>query len=239
MMFPVSEAGIDAPGWYHVIVFGLLVPVLAWRSRARLAARAQGLGDRTSHFKSTAIMLGLFTGLSLIIAMVDRIQLFPEEPMPPLRAVAAGVVMYVLAVAFMRPRWRRAVQQRKPIVSLFMPETPAERSWWIGVSLLAGFGEEITWRGVQVALLTAATGSYVLAGALSAISFGLAHLVQGWKSAGIVAAFGAGFQTLVWLSGSLYVAMAVHVAYDITAGLMYGKLGRELGYAPAQPVTPA
>ncbi len=40
-----------------------------------------------------------------------------------------------------------------------------------------------------------------------------------------------GFHTLVWLAGSLYVAMAVHVAYDITAALNYGRLGRELGYS--------
>jgi membrane protease YdiL (CAAX protease family) len=46
---------------------------------------------------------------------------------------------------------------------------------------------------------------------------------------GIITIFGLGFQGLVWLTGSLYVAMLVHVAYDITAGLMYGKLGRELG----------
>ena len=37
---------------------------------------------------------------------------------------------------------------------------------------------------------------------------------------------------LVWLAGSLYVAMAVHVVYDITAGITYGRLGRELGYVP-------
>ena len=57
--------------------------------------------------------------------------------------------------------------------------------------------------------------------------------MQGWKSAAIIAVFALGFQTIVWLSGSLYVAMAVHVLYDITAGLTYGRLGRELGYSPA------
>jgi hypothetical protein len=40
------------------------------------------------------------------------------------------------------------------------------------------------------------------------------------------------FRTVVWLSGSLYVAMLVHVLYDITAGMAYGRLGRELGYSP-------
>ena len=41
------------------------------------------------------------------------------------------------------------------------------------------------------------------------------------------------------LVGSLYVAMAVHIAYDITAGLSYGRLGKELGYSPEISESPA
>jgi hypothetical protein len=42
------------------------------------------------------------------------------------------------------------------------------------------------------------------------------------------------FQLLVWLAGSLYVAMVVHVAYNITAGLAYCRFRRELESAMAQ-----
>jgi membrane protease YdiL (CAAX protease family) len=68
---------------------------------------------------------------------------------------------------------------------------------------------------------------------LSAVSFGVAHYIQGWKSAAVITVFALGFQGVVWISGSLYVAMLVHVVYDITAGLAYAKLGRESGYTPA------
>jgi membrane protease YdiL (CAAX protease family) len=132
----------------------------------------------------------------------------------------------------MRPRWRRAVEERTRIVHLFMPETVKERAWWVLLSTLAGIGEEITWRGVQTALLAYMTGSFVAGAALSAISFGLAHSIQGWKSAALIAVFALGFQSVVWISGSLYVAMLVHALYDITAGFSYGKFGRELGYTP-------
>ena len=80
------------------------------------------------------------------------------------------------------------------------------------------------------------TGSYWLGAVLSAISFGLAHFIQGWKSAVVITVFATGFQLVVWASGgSLLIAMAVHVAYDITAGLSYGRLGRELGYRLDEP----
>jgi len=51
--------------------------------------------------------------------------------------------------------------------------------------------------------------------------------------------FALGFHALVWLSGSLYVAMVVHIAYDIIAGLTYGRLGKELGYSPELYESPA
>jgi membrane protease YdiL (CAAX protease family) len=113
-----------------------------------------------------------------------------------------------------------------------MHENATERAWWLFVSVLAGVGEEITWRGVQTALLVPLTGRYWIAAALSAASFGVAHALQGWRAAAIIVCFGLGFQAIVVASGSLYIAMAVHVAYDVTAGLAYGKLGRELGYVP-------
>ena len=98
--------------------------------------------------------------------------------------------------------------------------------------MLAGVSEEITWRGVQTALLINLTGHLWIAAIVCSISFGLGHSNQGWKSAVIIVCFALGFHALVWLSGSLYVAMAVHVAYDITAGITYGRLGKEFGYSP-------
>jgi membrane protease YdiL (CAAX protease family) len=140
------------------------------------------------------------------------------------------VALYAAAVAFMRPRWRRAVERRARAVHLFMPANAAERAWRIAVSVLAGVGEEITWRGVQVALAGVLTGGFWAAALVCSSSFGLLHIVQGWKSAALIAAFALGFHALVWLGGSLYVAIAVHVAYDLTAGISYGRLGKELGY---------
>jgi membrane protease YdiL (CAAX protease family) len=228
-VFPQAEF-VNLAGWYHLIAFGLFVPWLAWRGRRRVLG-PRPLPNRIAHFRSTAMMLLLFASLSLLVARNEWIDLFPPMEWTSV-SVAAAVAMYVGSVVAMRPRWRRAVEKRLRVVYLFMPDTAAERAWWIAVSVLAGVGEEISWRGVQTALLAALTGSYVAAAILTAISFGLGHIVQGWRSAVLIAVFSLGFQALVWLSGSLYLAMAVHIAYDITAGLAYGRLGRALRYTP-------
>jgi len=229
-MFPYTDE-LNPAGWFHLGYFGVLLPFFALRDRKKLLGTGGALPNRLRYFQKTSFHLALFATLSLLVARVQGISLFPRSP-PPLGAVAAGVALYVVAVAFMRPRWRRAVERRAPVVHLFTPANAAERAWWVTVSVLAGVGEEITWRGVQAALVGVLTGSFWIAALVCSISFGLLHIVQGWKSASLVAVFALGFHALVWLGGSLYIAMAVHVLYDITAGVSYGRLGRELGGEP-------
>ena len=232
-------------GTYHLIFFGLLIPYLAIRSHARLKASTAPL-DRVKHFRSTAIMLVVFGTFSLVTARYAYVPLriLPSTVYECWNGLLVAVPMYFAAVLFMRPRWRKAVEQRKRVVHLFMPENATERAWWVAVSVLAGISEEITWRGVQSRLLIVALHGFLdLAGAAAAmvvcaVMFGVAHYMQGWRTAVIVTLFAIGFQIVVLMSGNtLFLAMAVHIAYDITAGLTYGKLGKELGYSvgPGMP----
>ena len=227
LLSPVSR--INLAGWYHLIGFGLIIPILAWRTRKQIHNTARPLPSRLLHMRSTAGTLLLFGAVSAFVARRQYIHLFTVRPIS-LAALGSAFVMYALAVALMRPRWRKAVQKRARIVQLYMPQTFQERLWWITVAVLAGVSEEITWRGVQTPLAAAALGGFSGGALFSAASFGVGHIVQGWRSVVVTALFALAFQGLVWLSGSLYTAMIVHIAYDITAGLTYGKLARELGY---------
>ena len=92
---------------------------------------------------------------------------------------------------------------------------------------------------MQPALAAFVTGSPEGGAVIAAISFGAAHATQGWKSASVIVLFGFAFQGLVWLSGTLVLAMAVHAAYDVTAGLHYARFGRQMGYkVPSEAPTP-
>ncbi len=232
---PAALPFLTPLGVFHLYLFGLAIPFLSIRSYYAVKKAPRRLPDRVRQFRSTAILLVFFGAISLLTARAQHVDLFPGDGSRLLLALPAAAAMYAVAVLAMRPRWRKAVLERKPIVRLFMPSSATERAWWWTVSILAGISEEITWRGVQTSLLHTLTGSLALAIVLSAASFGLGHAIQGWKSAAVITAFALGFHGLVLLSGSLLPAMAVHVAYDVTAGLTYGKLGRELGYEVEQP----
>ena len=241
-MFPfVFE--INPAGWVHLAYFGLFIPFMVVRGRKKLRDTERPLPNRLRHFQVTAFTLVAFAIMSLLVARAEWISLFPRT-WPPLPAVLAGVVMFVVAVLVMRPLWRRAVERRPTpagarVLHLRMPANAVERAWWIVVAVLAGISEEITWRGVQTALLSNLTGHLWIAAIICSISFGFGHSNQEWKSSAIIVFFALGFHALVWLSGSLYVAMVVHLAYDITAGLSYGRLGKELGYSLELNESPA
>ena len=229
---------LNAAGWGHLLVYGIWLPILVIRQARKVAARKAALPQRLAHFRTSTLSLVYLAAGSFAVAKAQRIGLFPRE-VPALPGVVAGIVMYVLAVAVMLPKWRNAVVKRARVVHLFVADTWQERGWWLAVSLAAGIGEEITWRGVQTALLMPLVGEYWVAGLISGISFALAHWMQGWRSAVGILLFAMGFQAIVFLSGSLYVAMAVHVAYDITCGLCFGRFAREMGYTPdlGEPAT--
>jgi membrane protease YdiL (CAAX protease family) len=219
---------INLFGWFHLIYFGLAIPFFALR-HARKFHGGGALPNRRSHFQKTAFTLVMFAVISLMVARGQGMDLFPRR-LPDWRAILASVIVLIAMVGFMRPRWRAAVERRGRVIYLYMPTNAAERFWWITVAVLAGVCEEITWRGVQTGLLINLTRSVWVAIIASAISFAVAHAVQGWKSVAVVALFALAFQLLVWLAGSLYVAMAAHVIYDIIAGISYGRMGKELGY---------
>lgn len=214
-------------GWYHLAFFGLLIPWAAWRSRSRL--ESQPLPPRQRHFIAVFIQLLIFLVISLSVAYVEKIDLL-EPPRAGWLPWLAAAGLLGAGVALMAPVWRRGVERRERKLHLFMPRTPSERGLWVAVATAAGFSEEITYRGVMFAVLTGITGSAAAGATIASLIFGLSHIVQGWKSAGIITLIALLLHGLVAVSGTLLLAIVVHVIYDVVAGLAYGRMGEELGY---------
>jgi membrane protease YdiL (CAAX protease family) len=214
-------------GWAHLLGFGVLLPYAAYRSAARLEHGP--LPPRARHFQVVLVQQAVFAAVSLAVARVEGIALFPEPAIPSM-ALALGLVGLLGSLALMHRVWRRTVEQRARLAYFFMPRTAAEKRLWAGLALVAGIGEELTYRGVMYTLLLRLTGAPAGAALVSAAIFGISHSVQGWGSALVTVAFGLGFQGLALVSGSLYLPMAVHVCYDLAAGLAYARYGEELGY---------
>ena len=214
-------------GWFHLAFFCLLIPWAVWRSRRQLAEGPNP--PRRRHFIAVTVQLLLFLGLSLWVAWLEELPVLAPAP-SDWRAAAAASVVLVVGLRLMAPHWRRSVEQRERKVHLYMPRDGTERALWAGVSLAAAASEEVTYRGVMFMLLAGLTGSLWAAALIASAVFGFSHLVQGWKSAGIVTGVALALHGLVVASGTLLIAIGAHFLYDLIAGLAFGRLGHELGY---------
>ena len=219
-------------GALHLILFGLILPYLAFKTVRALATRP--LPPKEKFLASQIVTLAVFLVLSALVGRLEWISLFPPH-IPAPSGLGLGVATLVAMITLMRPLWRKRVEERSRKVWLFMPRTAKQRHLWIGCSLAAGISEEVTYRGVMFALLWRLTGSAWAAALIAAAVFAISHMAQGGRSVAIIFGMALAFQALAWFTGSLYVGMAVHALYDIAAGLGYARYGEKLGY-PVEPM---
>jgi len=229
----LNLGSVSVLGWAFVVFVTIVVPWAVLRNReSALAMAGIPLAFRFHAMLLPQVVLGV---LALATGFVEGIELFPARA-PSLLSWLAGVLFLAVALLLVRPHWRRSIEEDKPTWRLFAPTNRREQRMWVALSLSAGIGEELVWRGVLPALIALLTGSPAIGIALSVASFALAHAIQGLRSVLAIAAIAAAFHALVFIAGSLYPAMLVHFAYDVIAGFTYARFARELGllHAPIE-----
>ena len=121
--------------------------------------------------------------------------------------------------------YRRRVGLREtPLLAQLLPRTGKEKGLFVLLSLSAGFGEEVAYRGFLIPALTLVFGSVWAGALLSSAVFGLLHAYQGWLGMVRTALLGLTFATAFILTDSLWPAMAAHAILDILAGLVLGDV---------------
>jgi CAAX protease family protein len=111
-----------------------------------------------------------------------------------------------------------AIKDMQQRIGSMVPDGGLEITVWIGVSVTAGFCEEIIFRGYlqrqSAALLKSAWGGIIVQGLI----FGGSHAYEGWKQMVRIAIFGMMFGLLAHWRKSLRPGMMSHAAQDIIAG---------------------
>jgi membrane protease YdiL (CAAX protease family) len=220
---------IGLAGWAFLAFAAVLLPIGAAlfaaveRRREDVAANVHA-APRLQLYTEALFTHAILLGVAFAAARAEGVVLVPRRSIEP-RDILAAAVALLLVVALGELSWRsRSVAERERLwVRRILPHTRSERRAWILVSAGAAIAEEIAYRSVFVALVGAATGSLLIAVIASAIAFAVVHAPQGLAGIGYVFVIALVHQALVLVTGTLVLAIAVHFAYDVLAGLWLAK----------------
>ncbi|HKO02910.1 MAG TPA: hypothetical protein VJ032_14525 [Thermoanaerobaculia bacterium] len=138
-------------GWLHLVLFGIVVPIVALRTRDAIL-RLSAPPNRIAFYLGALAQLIVFTAISVFVAWREMIELFPRR-MPTASQALIGFAILITLVALLQRQWKESVLNGERVIALVAPSTRDERLLWLLVSLFAGISEEITWRGVQTAII--------------------------------------------------------------------------------------
>jgi uncharacterized protein len=161
-------------------------------------------------------------------------------------ALTTGAILLSLAFRPLEARaWRRSeggpegspggVTLDDGLIDALLPRTPEERRLFGGLSLAAGWGEEMAYRGyVPAALLVAGVPAWWAFG-IAALAFGLLHAYQGPVGVVRTALLGFLLGASVLHTGSIFPAMAAHALVDLVLGLVLGPWILSRSSDPTRP----
>lgn len=228
-----GEQSIGIAGSAFLAFAGVLLPIATAVFTLAERRRAITEPDTVAHERApTRLQLyaqvifthAVLLGVALVVARVEQIRLF--RPVTVDLGDAATAVVALAAVLFLGElswRLRSPADRERLWVRRILPRDRAERRAWILVSAGAAAAEEVAYRGVFVAIMASATGSVPVAIITSALAFALVHAPQGVAGVGYVFVIALIHQAVVIATGSLLLAIIVHFAYDVLAGLWLAR----------------
>ncbi len=108
-------------------------------------------------------------------------------------------------------------------VDLLLPKTNREKKWWSIVSVTAGIGEELYYRGLLLYLVMSIFPNLSIYFILIAIGiiFGIAHSYQGFSGILKTALMGLMFCAVYFVTGSIIPGMLIHFVMDFASNFLF------------------
>jgi membrane protease YdiL (CAAX protease family) len=216
-------------GFWGCVYLALLLELLPLLGLAQLPlADDEGPFPRIPvYLSSGAVILILgWSGLLIGSAEVGR-EFMGLGPVPVASLVfwTVGVTLgvHALQLGFLLGRtWFRV--RETALLRQLLPRTLSEKVVFAFLSLAAGVGEELAFRGFGIPALALLTGSDWAAALISSMAFGVLHGYQGWLGVARTGAMGFLLAASFLLSGSLWPAILAHTILDLVSGLILGDI---------------
>lgn len=214
-------------GLWSAAYFALLVCLMPALAVAQLpAVEGESLPRVPVYVSSGVVILALGLGGLILGAESFGLETMGLGPASRIDVATWTLVLSLAALLllylFFILRKAAGLRENALLVQL-LPETPKERIVFLFLSLAAGFGEELAYRGFLIPAFTLLLGGEWAAAFVSSAVFGVLHAYQGWLGIARTAALGMLLAAAFLISGSLWPAIFAHAVLDIMAGLVIGK----------------
>ena len=203
-----------------------LLPALAI-AQLPLVAEEEPLPRVPVYISSAALILFLGWVALLVGRREMGLSAMGLQPIPfALLAVWTAGIMVAAVLLLLGFFWFRKAAgiPEAPLLRQLLPRTGSERVLFVFLSISAGLGEELAYRGFLVPVLAQLLGGPWPAALLSSALFGVLHAYQGWLGVMRTACLGLVLASSFIVTGVLWPAILAHAMLDILAGLVLGDL---------------
>jgi membrane protease YdiL (CAAX protease family) len=205
-------------GELFMILVLFVFPALGVASYIRIRS-GKPLAPKTRRYRFTIVLQMLLLAITEMAAREARIPLL-AGPFPSPIAWLVAACSFTFLIWRLRHAWTKLSSERLEKARLILPDHPSLMWAWVVISALAGLTEECAYRGLAFRFLTANRSSVALALMICVGAFGVAHMMQGWRGLLATSVFAVAMHGIVFLTESLYLAIVLHVAYDLTVGII-------------------
>jgi len=175
-------------------------------------------------------ILGMFAGIPFYDIGLRGMSLSQNIWFTSITLVLCGIYLFAhiceMIAYLVSPKYREGKKEElakdtanQVVINLLTPRSKKEKRYWFFVSLTAGVGEEIVFRGFLFFLLQAVFPSISIPLILvfTSVVFGIGHAYQGLRGVIRATIVGALLGGLFFVTGSLIPAMFLHFMIDISA----------------------
>jgi membrane protease YdiL (CAAX protease family) len=216
-----------------LVIVAAYTLAIAWRGRTfRVRLALPGRGTRGHRMTAWALGLAVSFALPAVLGLAllgqdplragqpAAMRVIPHDwPLLPTTPLVLGMVLgTIVNAAITHWRWRRG---KTAFEIAHLPDVaPQARSeLWpaTALSLSAGVSEELYFRLFLPLLIAMVSGDAVMATILATLLFGAVHRYQGVRGMIATTIVGGGLAVIYGLTGTLWMAIALHVVIDLNA----------------------
>ena len=205
------------------LITGVLAPIGSYLSYRRINS-GKPLPPKIRRFRTTILLQLVLLIVAINAADENGLDTWIPPGDPTLWFY--GMLIAVFPALALPHRWNKLPEARKKRLLIFMPENRGHLAYWIPISLLAGLGEEIAYRGDLFSILREQTHSLWWALLVAVLLFAVGHMAQGFRAVFGIAYLALVYHVFVLLSGSLLIAMCMHASHNLLIGMAFIRLAR-------------